>query len=65
MQCVVLRQFEGAQRRFAVGELVDASEWRNRTRLITQRYLRPATDEELHQAVVVEEPVFRPARKRQ
>lgn len=60
MQCVVLRIFEGAHHQFAVGELVDASEWRNRDRLISQRYLRPATAQELEQAVSVEEPEFSP-----
>lgn len=36
----VLRPFEGPAGRLAVGEIVEAREWRNTAALVRQRYLR-------------------------
>lgn len=54
--CVVLRKFGGPEgREFQVGELVDVETWRHADRLIATRHLRPASAEEIANAVEVEE----------
>ena len=47
-QFVVQKSFEGANGRlFQPGEIVEAGEWRNLTKLVNTRYLRTATADEL------------------
>jgi len=56
MQCVVLKSFPGpGGMPFLPGELVDASTFRLRDKLIEQRRMRPATPKEIAQAVEVDE----------
>jgi len=63
MQCVVQRPFEGPGARvFQAGELVEAEEWKNRDKLVAQRYLRPATGDEIASAEPAD-PVFVTTRK--
>jgi predicted phosphoribosyltransferase len=55
-QCVVLRKFGGPEgREYQIGELVDVEEWRHAERLIATRHLRPASAEEIANAVEVDE----------
>jgi hypothetical protein len=64
MLCVIQKQFDGpGNRHYTVGELVDASEWRLRDKLIEGRYMRPATDREVASAEEVDVPE-KPVRKR-
>lgn len=52
MLCVVQKVFGGPDGRvFETNELVEAGAFRNRTALVDQRYLRPATPEEIDSAV--------------
>ncbi len=61
MQCVVIRAFSGpAEREYVPGELVDASAWRLQDKLISQRYMRPATESEIKSAVEVDDAPMRP-----
>lgn len=43
---VVMRPVSSAGGLIPSGTIVDTSQWRNAARLLTQRYLRPATSEE-------------------
>lgn len=54
--CVVLKPISGPEGMLPSGTLVDPSEWRNRKALLTQRYLRIATSEEVASAVEVDGP---------
>lgn len=59
-QFVVQKAFEGPMARvFQPGELVEAEGWRNLDRLLTTRYLRPATADEIASAEPTD-PVFLP-----
>lgn len=40
---VVLRPFDAAGNRLMAGTLVDASDWKNTERLVSTKYLRPAS----------------------
>lgn len=61
MMCVVLKNFIGAGEDFVRNQLVDASMFRNAQVLITQRYLRPATQDELASARLEGDPDPAPA----
>jgi hypothetical protein len=63
MLCVIQKAFNGpGDRLYSVGELVDASDWRLRDKLIEGRYMRPATEREVASAEEVDVPEA-PARK--
>jgi hypothetical protein len=48
---VVSKSFEGeGGRKYEAGEMVEASGWRNTTLMVTHRYLRPLTPDELESA---------------
>ncbi len=61
MLCVVVKVFN-SDRPHAVGDIVDASGWRWADRLIEQRYLRRATDQECARGVTA--PRSKPSRPR-
>lgn len=44
---VVLRRFAGPSGPLVSGDVVDASDWKLLRQLLDQRYLRPATPEEI------------------
>jgi len=50
MMCVVQKEFTGAGEDFVRRQLVDGSRFRNEAVLISQRFLRPATSEEIASA---------------
>lgn len=63
-QFVVQKAFEGPMARvFQPGELVEADGWRNLDRLLTTRYLRTATADEIANAEPAD-PVFLPSQKK-
>ena len=57
MFCVVQKAFDGpGNRQYTVGELVDASEWRLRDKLVEGRYMRSATEREIASAEEIDVP---------
>lgn len=50
MMCVVQKEFTGAGENFVRNQLIDGSQFRNEQVLITQRFLRPATPEDIQSA---------------
>lgn len=50
MMCVVQKEFVGAGESYVRNQLVDGSQFRNESVLITTRYLRPATQDEVASA---------------
>lgn len=66
MLCLVLKGFNAAGEDLIPGQLIDASEYRNREKLISARYMRMATSQEVASAVeVTEERAMRIRRKKQ
>lgn len=51
MMCVCIKNFTGNGEDFVRNQLVDGSQFRNEQVLISQRYLRPATQDEIDSAV--------------
>lgn len=60
MMCVVTKDFLGAGVNYVRNQLIDGAVFRNEQVLISQRFLRPATQVDLDQAEEVE--VDEPAR---
>lgn len=56
MMCVVQKEFVGAGEAFVRNQLVDSAQFRNGQVLITTRYLRPATQDEIESARFEDEP---------
>lgn len=50
MMCVALKNFTGAGEDIVRNQLIDGAMFRNEQTLINQRYLRPATAEEIETA---------------
>ncbi len=50
MMCVVQKDFVGAGENFVRNQLIDGGMFRNEQVLISQRYLRPATPDEIRSA---------------
>lgn len=50
MMCVVQKPFTGNGEDFQRNQLIDASGFRNHQALISQHYLRPATQDEINSA---------------
>lgn len=50
MDCVVIKPFLGGGVDYVQNQLVDAMIFRNASSLISQRYLRPATQDEINSA---------------
>lgn len=60
MLCVVQKPFRGPEGMVERDELVDPSGWRNGMLLIDQRYMRPATQDEIESAVETDPAPVRP-----
>ena len=64
MLCVVTKEFLGGGEEYVRNQLVDGSLFRNEQVLISQRFLRPATDAEIKSArYESDEPVSVPKKK--
>ncbi len=50
MFSTVVKAFDGPAGRLVPGTVVDSTEWRNEARLLSARYLRPATETEIKAA---------------
>ena len=61
MMCVVIKNFVGAGEDYVRNQLIDASVFRNAQVLITQRFMRPATQDEIQSARFEDEPEPAPA----
>jgi hypothetical protein len=55
MKCVVIKEFVGAGQKYVRNQLIDSEPFRNAQVLITQRYMRPATQEEIASARPLDE----------
>lgn len=64
MMCVVTKDFVGAGENYVRDQLVDGGLFRNAQVLISQRFLRPATPDEIENATYEEEPAPAPAPKK-
>lgn len=61
MQCVVQKDFLGGGVSYVRNQLVEGDQFRNVGVLISQRYLRPATPDEIASAVPVDDEEEAPA----
>lgn len=61
MMCVALKDFTGNGEHVIRNQLVDGEEFRNVQNLLTSRYLRFASQDEIENATVVEEEEPAPA----
>lgn len=65
MMCVCLKNFTGNGEDFVRNQLVDGGQFRNEQTLITQRFLRQATQDEIDSAVEEgDEPAPPPKKKK-
>ncbi len=55
MMCVVTKAFTGNGEEFGRNELIDGSQFRNESVLISQRFLRPATNEDIEAAELADD----------
>lgn len=55
MLCVVQKPFKGNGEEFQRDQLVDAKQFRNADILVGQRYMRPATQDELESAYMADD----------
>ena len=63
MMCVVQKDFVGAGEEFVRNQLIDGGQFRNEQTLISQRYLRPATPDEIASARPEDENESAPKKK--
>lgn len=64
MMCVVQKEFTGAGEQFVRHQLVDGSMFRNEQVLITTRFLRPATQDEIASARFEDDEPVEPQRSK-
>lgn len=60
MLCVVQKPFKGNGEDFQRDQLVDAKQFRNADTLVGQRYMRPATEDEINSAYFADDVEHRP-----